>query len=156
MTLLLKQLNQVTFFVGDVVLKSRIIDLAFPDFKSIESSFYAENKIVLDWSVREFTDVLKRLLVIAGKREENKNAFELNFKEKKLKAKNESDSFEIDFTFQGGVNFDRIVLNAKFIAEYLKTLDKGDEVKIELINGRNMVRINSVYYVMPFKYDNLD
>lgn len=142
--------NQVTFFIGDVVLKSRIIDLAFPDFKSIEDSFYAGNEIVLEWKVGEFTDVLKKILVIAGKREENKNAFELNFKEKKLKAKNENDSIEIDFGFQGDVNFDKIVLNAKFIEEYLKTLGKGDEIKLELIDYKNMVRINGIYYIMPF------
>ena len=131
--------NQIDIFVGDYVLKSRIIDLVFPDVDSILDRQTYSYKVTLK------SEDIKSLFQNLSK---VNNSFILDFKSKKVKAIGVKNKFESDISIEGEVGFNKISLNSKFILEYVKA-HNVQQLTMELTSSHEAVMINGEYLVMP-------
>ena len=112
---------KVLFKFKNVEILTRIIELQFPNYKTLLKSVQYDKKILLN--TKDFLLVLKRILIFVKDNKESKNGGVFNFENNKL--------------FLTGIND-----NAK-IKEELSTIQEGDDLKLSL-NVRHLVDYISI------------
>ena len=112
---------KVLFKFKNVEILTRIVELQFPNYKTLLKSVQYDKKILLN--TKDFLLVLKRILIFVKDNKESKNGGVFNFENNKL--------------FLTGIND-----NAK-IKEELSTIQEGDDLKLSL-NVRHLVDYISI------------
>jgi len=143
--------NQVNIFVGNYVLKSRLIDLSYPPVENILQSTEKEYSVVI--KEKDIKALFENLYKVSKDKSEAQYAFVLNFKNKKVFTITDKNKFEKEINIIGGVGFDAITLNSKFILEYIKAHKIKNELTLSF--GRTnqyAVTINDNYLVMPLAF----
>lgn len=147
--------NQVSFEIEKINLLSRVIDLPYPDFKSLITNSVFNKTLVLE--TEEFINVLKRVFVFVKNNNESKGGAIFNLVDDKFLIEGVSESGKINETItlqKDGENL-KIQLNVKYLLDYLQNLDKSDKTVIKLSNSRGTVLLknekveNYLYITMP-------
>lgn len=112
--------NKAEIYVGDIIIKSRIVDLAFPDVKNILQSWDFPYEITINQSSKELAENMKKLYTISKNNSDGKNSFIFDFVKKELKVVGIDNKLRIPIEFNGEIDIKAISLNAKFIEEYFE------------------------------------
>lgn len=147
--------NQISFEIEKINLLSRVIDLPYPDFKSLIYNSVFNKTLQLD--TEEFINVLKRVFVFVKNNNESKGGAIFNLVEDKFLIEGVSESGKINesiFLKKDGEDL-KIQLNVKYLLDFLQNLDKNDKAVIKLSNSRGTVLLknekvdNYLYITMP-------
>ncbi len=146
--------NQIFLRIGEVSILSRVIDLAFPDYKTIlKNSSYSKN-VLLNNS--NFISILKRVLIFVKNNSEAKNSAIFNFIGNRLVIKGISENAKIKEetdTLKEGDDL-KISLNVKFLLDYIQLLEE-DNLSIRMSSSNSAVFLKGegnekmVYLTMP-------
>lgn len=147
--------NQISFEIEKINLLSRVIDLPYPDFKSLISNGTFNKTIVID--TEEFTDVLKRVLVFVKNNNESKGGAIFYLEDNKFLIEGISESGKIkeEITLKKEGEDLKIQLNVKYLLDFLQNLDKNKKTIIKLSNSRGTVLLKNegnedyLYITMP-------
>lgn len=140
--------NEAEIYVGDIVIKSRVVDLAFPNVKYVIENWQFSSEITINHSSKELAEIMKKLYTISKDNSSDKNSFRFDFIKKELKVVGVDNKMNIPIEFDGEIDIKAISLNAKFIEEYLKTVEL-DCVKMSFQDNKSAVKIEDNYYIMP-------
>lgn len=140
--------DEVEIYIGDIIIKSRIVELAFPDVKYVTESMQFSYEITINHSSKELAENMKKLYTISKDNSDGKNSFIFDFIKKELRAVGVDNKINIPIEFDGEIDIKAISLDAKFIEEYLKTVEL-DCVKMSFQDRKSAVRIEDNYYIMP-------
>lgn len=147
--------NQIFFKTNDVLVISRVIDLAFPNYNGILENNAYDKKMTIN--VEHFVKILKRVMIFVRNNLESKYGatFNINSKDMKINGINEiakiNEQVEVDYV---GEEI-KIALNTKFLLDYIQTLDKGSNITLEFIKSNSSVKImkendeSYLYILMP-------
>ena len=146
--------TRVFFKFSNVEILTRVIELQFPDYKSILKSAQHDKKILLN--TKDFLSVLRRTLIFVRDNKDSKNGGIFNFENNKLilTGINENAKIEEELaTIQEGDNL-KISLNVKFLLDYVSILE-GKVTELKLMSSTSSVLVkdeensNSLYFTMP-------
>jgi hypothetical protein len=140
--------NEVEIYIGDIVIKSRVVELAFPDVKHVIEYCQFSYEITINHSSKELAEIMKKLHTISKDNSDSKNSFIFDFIKKELRAVGVDNKINIPIEFDGETDIKAISLNAKSIEEYLKTVEL-DCVKMSFQDHKSAVKIEDNYYTMP-------
>lgn len=147
--------RQIYFKMAETLMASRVIDLAFPNYKGILGND-AYNKTLIIKNDR-FLKVLKRIIIFVRNNAESKygSTFEIEGNELRVNGVNDvakvNEQLEVDY--QG--DRIKISLNAKFLSEFVQNLDRDSNIILDFISSNSSVRIKRendsdyLYIVMP-------
>lgn len=145
---------KVLFKFKNVEILTRIVELQFPNYKTLLKSVQHDKKILLN--TKDFLSVLKRTLIFVRDNKESKNGGIFNFENNKLFLTGINDNAKIKeelSTIQEGDNL-KISLNVKFLVDYISILE-GKVTEIRLSGAKNSVIVKdeenekSLYFTMP-------
>lgn len=135
--------NQIAFRIGKTVILSRVIGLAFPDYKGIMNAVSYNKQISVD--VTEFIKVLKRVQIFVKNNAESKYSAVFNLTEGKLSINGVSEiakiNEEIDVEHQG--EDIKISLNVKFLLDFIQYLDKEKRLIIDLLSSSSAISLKN-------------
>lgn len=135
--------NQVSFRIGTTVILSRVIGLAFPDYKGIMNAVSYNKKISVD--VAEFTKVLKRVQIFVKNNAESKYSAVFSLVEGKLSINGVSEiakiNEEIDVEHTG--EDIKISLNVKFLLDFIQYQDKEKRLIIDLLSSSSAINLKN-------------
>ncbi len=146
--------TKVYFRLGEVEILTRVIELQFPDYKSILSGSQYDKKILLN--TKDFISVLKRTLIFVRDNYEAKNSGIFHFENDKLLLNGVSENAKIKEEIpiiKEGEDL-KISLNVKFLLDYVSTIT-GEVTQLKLLNSKSSVLITdekdekSLYLTMP-------
>ena len=146
--------SKVFFKIANVEILTRVIELQFPDYKTILKNVDHNKKILLN--TKDFTSVLRRTLIFARDNKETKNGGIFNFQNNKLYLTGTNEYAQIKEelpTIQEGDDI-KISLNVKFLLDYISIIS-GKVTEIRLLNSKSSVIIKdedsdkSLYFTMP-------
>ena len=146
--------TKVYFRLGEVEILTRVIELQFPDYKSILSGSQYDKKILLN--TKDFISVLKRTLIFVRDNYEAKNSGIFHFENDKLLLNGVSGNAKIKEEIpiiKEGEDL-KISLNVKFLLDYVSTIT-GEVTQLKLLNSKSSVLITdekdekSLYLTMP-------
>ena len=146
--------TKVYFSLGEVEILTRVIELQFPDYKSILSGSQYDKKILLN--TKDFISVLKRTLIFVRDNYEAKNSGIFHFENDKLLLNGVSENAKIKEEIpiiKEGEDL-KISLNVKFLLDYVSTIT-GEVTQLKLLNSKSSVLITdekdekSLYLTMP-------
>ena len=146
--------TKVYFRLGEVEILTRVIELQFPDYKSILSGSQYDKKILLN--TKDFISVLKRTLIFVRDNYEAKNSGIFHFEKDKLLLNGVSENAKIKEeipVIKEGEDL-KISLNVKFLLDYVSTIT-GEVTQLKLLNSKSSVLITdekdekSLYLTMP-------
>ena len=146
--------TRVFFKFSNVEILTRVIELQFPDYKSILKSAQHDKKILLN--TKDFLSVLKRTLIFVRDNKDSKNGGIFSFENNKLILTGISENAKIKeelATIQEGENL-KISLNVKFLVDYISIIG-GKVTELKLLNSKSSVVVKdeaddkSVYFTMP-------
>lgn len=146
--------TKVYFRLGEVEILTRVIELQFPDYKSILSGSQYDKKILLN--TKDFISVLKRTLIFVRDNYEAKNSGIFHFENDKLLLNGVSENAKIKEEIpiiKEGEDL-KISLNVKFLLDYVATIT-GEVTQLKLLNSKSSVLITdekdekSLYLTMP-------
>lgn len=146
--------TKVYFKLGEVEILTRVIELQFPDYKSILSGSQYDKKILLN--TKDFISVLKRTLIFVRDNYEAKNSGIFHFENDKLLLNGVSENAKIKEeipVIKEGEDL-KISLNVKFLLDYVSTIT-GEVTQLKLLNSKSSVLITdekdekSLYLTMP-------
>lgn len=147
--------RQIYFKMAETLMASRVIDLAFPNYKGILGND-AYNKTLIIKNDR-FLKVLKRIIIFVRNNAESKygSTFEIEGNELRVNGVNDvakvNEQLEVDY--QG--DRIKISLNAKFLSDFVQNLDRDSNIILDFISSNSSVRIKRendsdyLYIVMP-------
>lgn len=147
--------RQIFFKMEDVLVISRIIDMAFPNYKGILGNSSYNKKLTINAEV--FLKILKRIIIFVRNNSETKYGatFYLEGKEMQVHGVNEvakiNEELEVDYE---GENI-KIALNTKFLSDFVQTLNKNKDITLEFIASNSSVKIKEediedyLYVLMP-------
>lgn len=147
--------KQIYFKMAETLMASRMIDLAFPNYKGILGN-NAYNKTMIINNER-FLKVLKRIIIFVRNNAESKYGatFEIEGKELKVNGVNDvakiNEQLEVDYE---GEKI-KISLNAKFLSDFVQNLDRESNIILNFISSNSSVQIKKendsdyLYVVMP-------
>ncbi|QNM15606.1 DNA polymerase III subunit beta [Fusobacterium hominis] len=147
--------KQIFFKLKDILIISRVIDLPFPNYKTILENNMYDKKLVIN--AEQFIKILKRIMIFVRNNSESKYGatFKLNEKEMQINGINEiakiNEQVEVNYT---GEEL-KIALNTKFLFEYVQNLDKESTLTLEFIRSNSSVKIQKegddryLYILMP-------
>ncbi len=147
--------SQISFEIEKINLLSRVIDLPYPDFKSLINNSVFNKTIEID--TEEFINVLKRVLVFVKNNTESKGGAIFNLVDDKFLIEGVSESGKINETIilkKIGDDL-KIQLNVKYLLDYLQNLNRNNKTIIKLSNSRGTVLLknenidNYLYITMP-------
>jgi hypothetical protein len=144
--------SEIEIYIGDIIIKSRIVGLAFPDVSYRIENWQFPYEITINQSSKELSESMKKLYSVSSANSDSKNRFIFDFIKKELRAVGIDNKINIPIEFDGEVDIKAISLNAKFIEEYLKTVEL-DCVKMSFQDHKSVVRIEDNYYTMPLALD---
>ena len=146
--------TRVFFKFSNVEILTRVIELQFPDYKSILKSAQHDKKILLN--TKDFLSVLRRTLIFVRDNKDSKNGGIFNFENNKLILTGINENAKIKeelATIQEGDNL-KISLNVKFLLDYVSILE-GKVTELKLMSSKSSVLVkdeensNSLYFTMP-------
>ena len=146
--------TRVFFKFSNVEILTRVIELQFPDYKSILKSAQHDKKILLN--TKDFLSVLKRTLIFVRDNKDAKNGGIFSFENNKLILTGINENAKIKeelATIQEGENL-KISLNVKFLVDYISIIG-GKVTELRLMNSKSSVVVKdedndkSVYFTMP-------
>ena len=146
--------TKVFFKFSNVEILTRVIELQFPDYKSILKNAQHDKKVLLN--TKDFLSVLKRTLIFVRDNKDAKNGGIFNFENNKLILTGINENAKIKeelATIQEGEDL-KISLNVKFLLDYISILD-GKVTELKLMNSKSSVLVKdeesdaSLYFTMP-------
>nr|DAS52510.1 MAG TPA: beta clamp protein [Caudoviricetes sp.] len=147
--------NEISFkFVGIEVV-SELVDLGFPDYKTIISGLDKDRTTIV-LSTKNFISTLKRAYSLAKNSLEYRNGARFNFAQNKLliKSNNGHSEFKEELaTIQTGDDL-KIALNVKFLLDFIKKI-KDKTVVMKMLNNKSTVLVKGgagddwFYLMMP-------
>lgn len=147
--------RQIFFKMEDVLVISRIIDMAFPNYRGILGNNSYNKKLTINTEV--FLKILKRITIFVKNNNETKYGatFYLEGKEMQVHGVNEiakiNEVLEVNYE---GENI-KIALNTKFLSDFVQTLNKNNNITLEFIASNSSVKIKEeeiddyLYVLMP-------
>lgn len=147
--------NQVVFEIEKVLLTSRVVDLAFPDYMGIFENTAYNKKVEIN--TEEFISVLKRVQVFVKNNNESRNSALFDLVKNEFIITGASDSARIREELplaKEGEDL-KISLNVKYILDYLQNLDKEKKTIVNMSNSSGAVLVQNegndkfLYIVMP-------
>lgn len=147
--------KQLYFQTKDALIVSRIIDLAFPNYKEILNNNSYDKTLKI--TAETFIKVLKRTMIFVRNNSESKYGATFSFSNDKMEVNgvNEvakiNEELKVDFIGEGIT----ISLNTKFLFDFIQNLEREKEMTLEFISSRNSVKIKScednnyIYILMP-------
>lgn len=145
--------NQVLFSTTELSVLSRIIDLAFPDYKNILSNSVFNKKVITVNS--DFISVLKRVLVFVKNNSEAKNSAIFNFVGNKLSIRGVSETAKVKEELEILKDGDdlKISLNVKYILDFIAFLEKNVEINLNTSGSAVLLKEEGdnkfIYLTMP-------
>lgn len=147
--------KQVYFKLEDTLIISRVIDLAFPNYKGILGN-NTYNKTLLINS-EKFLKVLRRIIIFVRNNAESRYGATFELEGKDLKVNGVNDIAKINEQLEVEYEGDRIKisLNAKFLSDFIQNLNKESNIMLNFISSNGSVKIkkenddNYLYIVMP-------
>ena len=146
--------TRVFFKFANVEILTRVIELQFPDYKSILKNARHDKKILLN--TKDFLSVLKRTLIFVRDNKDAKNGGIFSFENNKLILTGINENAKIKeelATIQEGENL-KISLNVKFLVDYISIIG-GKVTELRLMNSKSSVVVKdedndkSIYFTMP-------
>ena len=146
--------TKVFFKFSNVEILTRVIELQFPDYKSILKNAQHDKKVLLN--TKDFLSVLKRTLIFVRDNKDAKNGGIFSFENNKLILTGINENAKIKeelATIQEGEDL-KISLNVKFLLDYISILD-GKVTELKLMNSKSSVLVKdeesdaSLYFTMP-------
>ena len=145
--------NQVLFLIGGVSILSRVIDLAFPDYKNILGNSVFTKKVAAVNG--DFISVLKRVLLFVKNNTEAKNSAIFNFVGNKLKIRGVSETAKVKEELEILKEGDdlKISLNVKYILDFITFLDGNVEMNLNTSGSAVLLQEEGknkfIYLTMP-------
>lgn len=149
-------LNKNIFFkMEDVLIISRIIDMAFPNYEGIlqNNSYNKKLTIIAD----NFMKVLKRIIIFVRNNSESKYGATFYLENDEMRVNGVSEVAKINEELK--VDYEgeeiKIALNTKFLVDFIQTLNKDKEITLEFIASNSSVKIREngvedyLYILMP-------
>lgn len=149
-------INKSIFFkMEDVLIISRFIDMAFPNYQGILKNNSYDKKLTI--KADTFMKVLKRIIIFVRNNSESKYGatFYLDGKELKVNGVNEIAKINEELEVQYEGDKIKIALNTKFLADFIQTLNKDMDITLEFIASNSSVKIREdevkdyIYILMP-------
>lgn len=149
-------LNKNIFFkMEDVLIISRVIDMAFPNYEGILENNNYDKKLTINAEV--FLKILKRIIIFVRNNSESKYGATFYLEKDHMKVNGVSEvakiNEELEVNYEG--NKIKIALNTKFLADFIQTLSKDKDITLEFIASNNSVKIREdkiedyLYILMP-------
>lgn len=147
--------NQVFFKIGNSMILSRVIDLAFPDYMGIMKAVSHNKEISV--TTEDFAKVLKRVQIFVKNNSESKYSAVFSLKEGELYINGVSETAKVNEHIevkQKGEDV-KISLNVKFLLDFIQYLDKEDRLIIDLLTSNSAIQLRNekdekyLYIAMP-------
>lgn len=147
--------RQIFFKMEDVLVISRIIDMAFPNYKGILGNSSYNKKLTINAEV--FMKILKRIIIFVRNNSETKYGatFYIDGNTMQVNGVNEvakiNEELEVQYM---GENI-KIALNTKFLSDFVQNLNKNKDITLEFIASNSSVKIREkevedyLYILMP-------
>ncbi|STO31580.1 DNA polymerase III subunit beta [Fusobacterium necrogenes] len=147
--------RQIFFKTPDVLIVSRIIDMAFPNYKGILLNNNYNKKLTINAEI--FMKILKRITIFVRNNNETKYGatFYFNGKEMQVHGVNEVAKINEELV----VNYEgenmKIALNTKFLSDFIQNLNKSKDITLEFVASNSSVKIKEndvedyLYILMP-------
>lgn len=147
--------NQISFEIEKIFFMTRVIDLAFPDYKGILENMIYDKKVLIE--TEPFISTLKRVQVFVKNNNESKNSALFNLQGEEFIITGVSDTAKIKEEIKIAKDGEdiKLSLNVKFLLEYLLNTDKDKKTSFEMSNSNGAVLIKSesndkyLYILMP-------
>lgn len=147
--------KQVYFKLEDTLIISRVIDLAFPNYKGILGNDTYNKTLIIN--SEKFLKVLRRIIIFVRNNAESKYGATFELEGKDLKVNGVNDIAKINEQLEVEYEGDRIKisLNAKFLSDFIQNLSKESNIMLNFITSNSSVKIkkendnNYLYIVMP-------
>jgi DNA polymerase-3 subunit beta len=145
--------SQMEFYSGNVTLKTRLVDMPFPDYQTIIDDLSYNKKVEMNQV--DFKSALKKVLTVAKRNQETKDGALFDFMGNKLKITVSSGSAKITQkidTIKEGDDL-KTSLNVRYIMDYIGNIDNN--VVLSATNSSSMFIFNEVgnsnytYILMP-------
>lgn len=146
--------KQLYFKLGNIFIISRVVDLPFPNYKTILDVSDYNKKLEIDKT--EFEKMLKRIQIFVKNNSESKFGAIFNLKNDTLEIEGVGELAKAKencvVNYQGDDL--RISLNVKFLLEFIQSTEK-DTIILEFTSSNSAVRIRNIeeenytYIVMP-------
>lgn len=146
--------TRVLFKFENTEVLTRVIELQFPDYKSVLKNTTHDKKVLLN--TKSFLSLLKRSVIIVRDNKSTKNSGEFLFHPNKLILTGHNENAKIKEELQTIYEGDtlRITLNVKFLIDFISTLE-GKIVEMQMRDSNSSVIIkeegndNYIYFTMP-------
>ncbi len=135
--------NQISLRIGDTVILSRVIGLAFPDYKGIMKAVSYNKQISVD--VNEFIKVLKRVQIFVKNNAESKYSAVFSLSEGKLNINGVSEIAKINEQIEvehTGEDI-KISLNVRFLLDFIQYLDREKRLIIDLLSSSSAINLRN-------------
>lgn len=147
--------KQVYFKLEDTLIISRVIDLAFPNYRGILGNDTYNKTLIIN--SEKFLKVLRRIIIFVRNNVESKYGATFELEGKELKVNGVNDIAKINEQLEVEYEGDRIKisLNAKFLSDFIQNLSKESSIILNFISSNSSVKIkkendnNYLYIVMP-------
>lgn len=147
--------KQIFFKMEEVLVISRIIDMAFPNYKGILGNNSYNKKLTIN--AETFMKILKRIIIFVRNNSETKYGatFYLDGVNMQVNGVNEVAKIneELEVNYKG--ESIKIALNTKFLSDFVQTLNKNKDITLEFIASNSSVKIREeevkdyLYILMP-------
>lgn len=146
--------KQLYFKLGNISIVSRIVDLPFPNYKTILEASGYNKKLEIDRI--EFEKMLKRIQIFVKNNSESKFGAIFDLKNNTLEIEGVGELAKAKECCEANYQGDdlRISLNVKFLLEFIQSSDK-EKILLEFtssssaVRTRNLGEENYTYIVMP-------
>lgn len=147
--------KQVYFKLEDTLIISRVIDLAFPNYRGILGNDTYNKTLIIN--SEKFLKVIRRIIIFVRNNAESKYGATFELEGKELKVNGVNDIAKINEQLEVEYEGDRIKisLNAKFLSDFIQNLSKESNIMLNFISSNSSVKIkkendnNYLYIVMP-------
>lgn len=147
--------NQISFEIEKIFFMTRVIDLAFPDYKGILENMIYDKKVLIE--TESFINTLKRVQVFVKNNNESKNSalFKLQGEEFIITGVSDTAKIKEEVKLIKDGEDIKLSLNVKFLLEYLLNTNKDKRTSFEMSNSNGAVLIKNesndkyLYILMP-------
>lgn len=147
--------KQVYFKLENTLIISRVIDLAFPNYRGILGNDTYNKTLIIN--SEKFLKVLRRIIIFVRNNAESKYGATFELEGKELKVNGVNDIAKINEQLEVEYEGERIKisLNAKFLSDFIQNLNKESNIMLNFISSNSSVKIkkenddNYLYIVMP-------
>lgn len=150
--------TKVLFKLNDVEILTKVVELQFPDYKTILETVKADKKIEI--AKADFQKKLDLVQLFVRDKKERKDVAEFLFSADKLTINGNNDTAVVSENVLINKECEdiKIYLNVRFLLEYLNTVKNSKILEINLYDAVSAVILkeedrssNSIYLTMPLK-----